>query len=77
MTEPHLLDRGFRSHSRNTKHFTVPLPFDGIKEARSREALGRESAFRAGEHWVFLPGLTHGPERRGRDRLGGHGDVRL
>lgn len=35
MTEPRLLERGFRSHPRNTKHFPVPLPFDKIKEQGS------------------------------------------
>lgn len=65
MIQPHLLDRGFRSHPRNPKHFTLPLPSYNIKRWRRREALpaawalGRESTIRAGEHWVFPPGMTH------------------
>lgn len=39
MTQPHLLDRGFRSHPRNPKPFTLPLPLHNIRERRSWEAL--------------------------------------
>lgn len=64
MIQPHPLDRGFRSHPRNSKHSSLPLPSYNIKERRSREALpaawalGRESTIWAGEHRVFPPGTT-------------------
>jgi len=76
MTQPHLLDRGVRSHPRNPKHFTLILLFHTIKESRSEEAptaswaLGMESEVREGERWAFLPGTTHRLEQRGCGWIG-------